>query len=112
MNSAQMAAAGPNELPDDIKEPRILSREQKRFLEKIENEAKGIFQSLADKFLIEFVECDDPGGEQIKETANRLDAQWKVYVKRRKLDPKALTALKAYIDDTFKEYEGSKTVKE
>lgn len=93
---------------DEIKEPRTLSREQKRFLEKIENEAKGIFQSLADKFLIEFVECDDPGGEQIKETANRLDAQWKVYVKRRKLDPKALTALKMYIDDTFKEYEGSK----
>lgn len=95
----------------EIKEPRTLNREQKRFLEKIENEAKGIFQSLADKFLIEFVECDDPGGEQIKETANRLDAQWKVYVKRRKLDPKALTALRLYIDDTIKEYDNSKNCK-
>lgn len=99
-----------DESQSDIKEPHTLSREQKRFLEKIENEAKGIFQSLADKFLIEFVESDDPGGEGIKERANELNAQWCTYVKRRKLDPKALTALRAYMDDTFKEYEDSKDV--
>ena len=56
---------------DDIKEPRTLSREQKRFLEKIESEAKSVFQTLADKFLIEFVESDDPGGEEIKERCGK-----------------------------------------
>lgn len=97
----------PNHIVEPI-ERKDLTREQKRILERIESEAKSIFQSLADRFLSEFIASTNPDGEEIKERGKQIDAQWQTYVKRRKLDPKGLTAIRQYINDVLKEYQESK----
>ena len=85
-----------------------LTRDQKRFLERIELEAKQTFQLMADKYLNLFMDSDDPEGEELTERGRQISAQWRTYVKKRKLDDKALPAIEKYISDVKSEYVQSK----
>lgn len=93
---------------DQPKEKKDLTRDQKRFLERIESEAKQTFQQLADKFLNLFMASDDPEGEDITERGKQISAQWRTYVKKSKLDDKALPAIEQYISDVKAQYLQSK----
>jgi len=92
----------------EVVDKKDLNREQKRFLERIELEAKQTFQLLADKFLNLFMDSDDPDGEDLTERGRQISAQWRTYVKKRKLDDKALPAIEKYISNVNSQYVQSK----
>jgi hypothetical protein len=69
-------------------EPK-LTREQRRFMERIEQEARKTHADLSEKFFNAFMESDDPEGKEMEELFASLDSKWKMYCHRRRLNESA-----------------------
>ena len=94
---------------EDKKEPeKKLTREQRRHMERVNTEANAAFDQITNKFLSEFITSDNPEGEEIRERAKQIDAQWRLYCTRKGLNPKAFPLVKKYCDEAIKQYNESK----
>jgi hypothetical protein len=81
-----------------------LTREQKRFLQRINQEASKLHTHLVDKFTEFIVTCEDPEGGEVYEKMKSLSAQWKLFCKRKNLRPEAFNVIEDYCKSTIKEY--------
>lgn len=85
-----------------------LSREQKRFQERIESEAKQMFNALANKFLNYFVTIDDPEGQAVQDKAKEMGAQWRIFCKAKSLAPEAYVMFDKYTERIMTDFLESK----
>lgn len=86
------------------KAEKIVSRQQRRFMQRIEQEAHQTFNNLASKFLEFFTDSDDPEGQEVVDKMNQLSAQWKVYCHRKALNPTAQTMIESYCKGVCEQY--------
>jgi hypothetical protein len=101
--------------PDSIMEPkekqqpkeRPLTREQRRIHDRVNREVQEVFDQLSRKFFTFFM-ASDPEGIEVQGKIKQLDAQWRVYCKRKKLLPKGFPMLKAYCEALIEEYKTEK----
>lgn len=82
-----------------------ISRAQKRFIERVEQEANMVFTALCDKFLAFFSTCENPQGQEVKDKMAEINGQWLTYATRRQLNIQALSMVKDYMDSILKEFE-------
>lgn len=71
------------------KQPKQLTREQRRYKERVENEAMIQLNSFVSKFYEFFME-NDPESPLIETKKKELSAKWKMYVHHKGLSTKAL----------------------
>lgn len=88
------------------------SRQQRRFIERIEQEANMTFAALADKFLAYFSTCDNPLGQETKDKMTQINGQWRTYCTHRRLNIKAFSMATEYMDSLLKEFEKNALGKE
>lgn len=95
----------PVSVGNEIEAPKEhLTREQKRFLERINKEASKLHSHLVGKFTEFIVTCDDPEGGEVYEKMKSVSAQWKLFCKKNNLRPEALNVIEDYCKSTIKEY--------
>lgn len=73
---------------EEPKKERTLTREQRRFKERIEKEAMARLNALVEKFYEFFME-NDPESEAVAAKKKELSAKWKMYVHDRRLNKDA-----------------------
>jgi len=100
---------GPVQQPSEnesIKSSKPLSREERRFYERVQKEAQRAFTDLCEKFnnFIVLAEND----EDIKSKANELSARWKTYCHVKKLTAPAYPMIEKYCSDVINTYEKNK----
>ncbi len=87
-----------------------LTRQQRRYKERIEKEASDTLRKLVNKFYETFMECD-PDDPQIEHKRKELSAKWKMHCKKDGLVPSALVlfddAAKAIIEKYKSEVESA-----
>lgn len=83
---------------------RQMSREERRRNEKIGEDAKAIFESIANKFMDAFTLSDDPEGPGIAEFGVQLSKQWRTYCKRKGLVTQLYGAVDAYVKSVHEDY--------
>jgi uncharacterized protein YnzC (UPF0291/DUF896 family) len=101
--------------PDQIMEPkekeqpkeRPLTREERRYQERINREVQEVFDQLTRNFFTFFM-SSDPEGIEVQDKIKQLDAQWRVYCKRKKLLAKGYPMLKQYCEKLIEEYKTEK----
>ncbi len=85
-----------------------LTREQRRFIERREQEAKALHERLCQQFLTFFTECDNPEGLEVKEKQASISARWKVYCAHKRLSHEAYALLDTFCDGIIKAYNEAK----
>jgi uncharacterized protein (DUF849 family) len=88
------------------------TREQRRYRERINQEAADVMKTLKDRFTDFFVTCENPEGEEVQEKIKQISAQWRTHCKRRNLIPAAYPVMDEYMDSVLKEYVDQKNLKE
>lgn len=79
---------------EDKKEPeKKLTREQRRFMERLEKEARQTHANLSEKFFNFIVDSDDPEGQEVVDKMNQICALWKLYCSRKQLNKSAYNLL-------------------
>lgn len=86
-----------------------LTREQRRFIERIEREAKEVHSTLANKFNDFFFTHDNPEGTEVLDKVAQLDTQWRLFCRRKQLNKEALPAMHDYCHALLNEYKEVKT---
>jgi 5'(3')-deoxyribonucleotidase len=107
-----MTIGGPpvrEEAPKPVE--KKLTREQRRFMQRIETEARRVHEQLAGRFMEYLVTCDNPHSPEVLEKASQISAQWKVFCRRKNLVPAVFNALENYCDGLIKEYQEIKAEK-
>lgn len=82
-----------------------MSRAEQRRNERIGQEAKDIFEKLANKYMDAFTLSDVPEGEVIAEFGIQLSKQWRTYCKRKGLVPQLYGAVDAYVKSVSVDYQ-------
>jgi len=82
-----------------------LSRSQRRQIERIESEARIIFEGIASKFLTFFLDSENPSGQNIVDRVQQDSAKWKVYCRQRNLSKEALNVMDNYCYGVIKQYQ-------
>jgi hypothetical protein len=90
----------------------ILSRAQRRQMERIESDAKARYHAIADQFIKAFTEAIDPESEEIVQLMKKYDAQWRIYCKSKRLTDKAFPLVKEYCESVIKQYFEEKSIAE
>jgi len=91
------------------KEPeKRLTREQRRRQERLNQEISSVFEQLTGKFVSFFLDCENPDGEQVEERMKQMDAQWRVYCKRKNVLPKGYTLFREWCEQYLKDYKAEK----
>lgn len=94
---------------EDKKEPeKKLTREQRRHIERVNQEVTKAFEQQSEKFLQLFTTSDNPEGPEITEKLKQMDAQWRTYCGRKHLKAHAFTLLKRYCDGVIEQYKKEK----
>ncbi len=86
------------------KKEKPITREQRRYIERRETEAKALHERLCQSFLTFFTESEDPEGPEVVEKWNSISARWKVYCAHKQLAPSAFPLLDTFcksIVDTY-----------
>lgn len=95
----------------DKQEPeKKLTREQRRHIERVNQEVTIAIEQQAEKFLKFFTTCDNPEGPEVAEKVKQMDAQWRTYCGRKRLMPKAFPLLKKYCESVIEQYQKEKAV--
>lgn len=81
-----------------------LTREQKRSIDRANQEVMKIFDSFAEKFFNFFVNHDEPNSFDVIDKLKTMDAQWRLYCKKRNLKVHAFPMFKEYAENLMKEY--------
>jgi hypothetical protein len=80
MDIVEQPIEAPTKDFQDKKEPeKKLTREQRRFLERIEKGAKQTYVNLSQRFF-------DPEGEEVVQKMNQVCAQWRTFCARKQLN--------------------------
>ena len=87
------------------------TRQQRRFQERITEEAKETHERLAESFLIFFTQHENPEDPEVQDKIKQISAQWRLYCSRRQLVAKAFMAIDDYMDGILRQYQESKNVK-
>jgi hypothetical protein len=95
-------ATGP--IPAPAPKQKQMTRQQRRFIQRIEQEAHQTLNNLAGKFLEFFTDSDDPEGQEVVDKMNQLSAQWKVYCHSKQLNKEALPMVENYCKAVCEEY--------
>ena len=77
------------------KETTEPNRQQRRIMERVQQEAQETHAKLAKQFFEAFMEFD-PDGEELKELEKELIAKWKMYCGSRNLTKEAREMMTAY----------------
>lgn|SRR5690554_3924122 len=85
-----------------------LSREQRRRQDRLNQEIFAVFEQLTAKFVSFFLDCENPDGEQVEERMKQMDAQWRVYCKRKNVLPKGYTLFREWCEQYLKDYKAEK----
>jgi hypothetical protein len=89
-----------------------LTREQKRALDRANQEVMDTFDSFAKRFFDYFINHEDPTCFWVTDKLKTMDAQWRLYCKKRNLKVHAYPMFKEYCDGLIKEYKEYKEGKE
>jgi hypothetical protein len=87
-----------------MEQKKPMTRQQRRFIERVESEAHDINVKLKQKFIDYLVIADNPTEDEMLDKANVLSAQWKMYCKSRHIDNKALPLVHDYCMRAIEEY--------
>lgn len=78
---------GSPEVENQVKEPeQKLTRQQKRMVERANEEANAMHKRLVNQFA-EFFMDSDPAGDEVEAKQREVNAKWRVYCKTRHLTP-------------------------
>lgn len=89
-------------------EEKPLTRQQQRYKERIETEAKDTYNQFTGKFFEFFIHHESPESSEVIEKAKQMNAQWKMYCKRMQLVPAALVMFENYTKGIIDDYHKSK----
>lgn len=81
-----------------------MTRQQRRFIERVEKEAHQTFNNIASKFLEFFTDADDPEGQEVVDKMNQLSAQWKVYCHQKRLNKEVYSHIENYCKGVCETY--------
>lgn len=81
-----------------------ISRQERRRREKINQEVQEAHRQLSDKFLNFFIECENPEGQEVVDKMKQIDAQWRLFCRRKGLIAKAYPLMNDYMEGLLKEY--------
>jgi hypothetical protein len=88
-----------------------MPRNQRRFIERVEKEARETHQRLSDKFLAIVVNSDNPESEEILEKAKQLNAQWRLFCHGKQLNKEANDLIKNFCEKVIETYKKLKEQK-
>ena len=86
------------------KSEKPMSREQRRYIERVQAEAFNANQRLSQKFLDFMIESDDVTDDELWEKAKQLSAQWKMYCKTKRLNDSVLNLVFNFCEEKIKEF--------
>jgi chemotaxis regulatin CheY-phosphate phosphatase CheZ len=92
----------------EAEKAKPLSRQQRRFIERIQEEARILHNQLCEKFIDFLVSSDNPEGEEVKEKAKQLSAQWKVFCHRKGMKEEAFGLIEKHCQHVIQEYLAAK----
>jgi hypothetical protein len=85
-----------------------LTREQRRYRERLEHDARSMHHTLTDKFTDYIVLCDEPESEETRQYINQLNAQWRLFCRRKNLSPQVHNVIVDHCNNTIAEYKALK----
>lgn len=86
------------------KEEKKLTRAQRRYKERVVNEARQTYDRLTNRFTEFFLNHDDPEGPEVAEKMDQIIAQWKVQCDRLKLTPDARPMMEQALQGVVNRY--------
>jgi hypothetical protein len=89
-----------------------LTREQQRFIDKLNKEAATNHANLTEKFFNFFMDSDNPEGPEIEEKILQLSAQWKTYCQKRRLNKGVIDSVELDCRNLVKQFQDNKKPKE
>jgi hypothetical protein len=99
-------------MPDKVEPPTHKTREQIRANERIRQEIDEVYKSMSEKFTKFFIEVGEPEGQEVTDKLKQMDAQWRVFCKRKNLVISLYPVMKNFMEDVVKEYIALKDKKE
>jgi hypothetical protein len=96
----------------EIKTNKPETREQRRWRERLNVEVNQMLNSLQDKFIAFFMECDNPEGGEVVVKMNELSAKWKMFCKKKKLIPAAIPIMDDFMTNCLNDYMTEKALQE
>lgn len=81
-----------------------LSRRQRRFRERLQDEVSEVSQYLGDAFLHFFTTAADPEGPAVVEKMDQIDRQWRIFCSTKRLQPAAYSHMKEYMSSLVTTY--------
>lgn len=87
---------------------KVMTRQQRRFQERISEEAKAMHEKLAENFLLFFSQHEDPEGQAVQDKIKQISAQWRLYCSRRQLNAKAFLAMDEFMNGILQQYQYAK----
>lgn len=95
----------------ESEKPKPLTRQQRRFQERIKEEVTDNYNEMSSRFLNFFTVAEDPEGKEVVDLMDQLSRQWRLYCDRRKLKTEFYVLLDDYMKSLLKEYLSMKTPK-
>lgn len=83
---------------------KTITRQQRRYQERVKNDAMKTLNALVTKFYEFFME-NDPDSHEIAVERKKLSAKWKMYCHSKQLLPPALTLCEEHIDRIIEKYQ-------
>lgn len=81
-----------------------LSRQQRRYKERIESEANQTYASITKKFFNYLVTHDNPTGQEVADRIEQISAQWKMYCRKMNLVKDVYDMFDKYANGLLEEY--------
>lgn len=81
-----------------------LSRKQKRFNERRNEEANEVYKSLTSKFLEFFIYADASEEQKIVDKMDEISKKWRLYCERKSLSPNVYKMIDEYMEGVVKQY--------
>lgn len=81
-----------------------LSRRQKRFRDRLNDQVSEVSQFLGDAFLNFFTTASDPEGPAVVEKIDQIDRQWRIFCSQKRLQPSAYPHMRQYMESIVTTY--------
>lgn len=81
-----------------------ISRRQRRFRERLQDQVSEVSQFLGDAFLNFFTTASDPEGREVTEKMAQIDCQWRLFCQEKKLQSAAYPHMRQYMESIVNNY--------
>lgn len=81
-----------------------INRKQKRYQERVSQEAKAVYEQFCKRFLDFFIFSDTPTEESIKAKMEELSKKWRLYCRNKNLLPGIYTIVDDYMKGVINQY--------